>query len=406
MSQVAMADTSGASLLLQMGSCGALRPASAEPARSNAPWRPLTRPSSASGFPNARSSPKMDDGRSRPRSATVSPSHSLSALASPMAPRAYEALAQRVTRANKISGRGYHLGGAGNIVLKAPPAKLSVNWPGETPSLMAVSSSPVGVASPAGASHLRRVMSAHGKTAGAAWHQPPTRRDAVLLCAWLQERLAALEEGEEEAALVLWDDAMLEVVRQVSVACAERGRLLDLCRLRYLEQIARLRERATEREEAIVARERAAAATATAAAAAVYAATSVARRLDEDDSDDDDGAAAVSLSSTARRGTLGAMPFGPPISPIRPDSSPALRTGGRARQAEKVLLGRLEARLDHLCRQTLATVAPAAPGSSNLGSGTRSRSAAEAAARPASRSVKPEPRSLRDQGIRRAHVGL
>jgi hypothetical protein len=132
------------------------------------------------------------------------------------------------------------------------PTKMSVVWPsgdGTAPSGWSVN-----VASPGGSGHLgsmRRVMAARtvnprpqSTHEGASRRRPPSRRDAVLLCAWVQEQLSALEDGDtsSDGPIAVWDEAMSRCIEQVSVQCAEHGRLLELVRMQYLARISQLDE--------------------------------------------------------------------------------------------------------------------------------------------------------------------
>ena len=52
--------------------------------------------------------------------------------------------------------------------------------------------------------------------------------------------MTRIEEGDDTAELAAWDDCMGELTRQVTVQMEERGRLLSLCRLKYLGRINKL----------------------------------------------------------------------------------------------------------------------------------------------------------------------
>jgi hypothetical protein len=162
-------------------------------------------------------------------------------------------------RADRMAKFGYIVSKSGVTVSK-PSGRLAVHWQqgGRTD---------MKVASPTAAGHvasMRRTMSASGdllRTADegaagvegpsaaaaiaaalgpAAARRPASRNEAILLCAWLQEKLATIDPRDDEATLEPWDSSMVEVTRQVGVHCAERGRLMELVRLQYLSRIAKL----------------------------------------------------------------------------------------------------------------------------------------------------------------------
>lgn len=94
---------------------------------------------------------------------------------------------------------------------------------------------------------------AHGET-------PSSRAEAVATAASLREVLNHVPTGSEfEAEQPLWDEAFAEVVRQVSVHCAERGTLLEAIRTRYGEMTARLLSDLKKEERKIQQQERRAA---------------------------------------------------------------------------------------------------------------------------------------------------
>ena len=66
--------------------------------------------------------------------------------------------------------------------------------------------------------------------------KPTGRREVLMLCEWLQAQLASVQ-GNEERQLEVWDDVAVELIAQVRVQCAERGRLLGLVRENYLRVI-------------------------------------------------------------------------------------------------------------------------------------------------------------------------
>ena len=73
--------------------------------------------------------------------------------------------------------------------------------------------------------------------------KPAGRREVLMLCAWLQKELSHLDTDDETAELRLWDGAMIELIEQATVQCAERGRLIELARARYIGYIKKLEER-------------------------------------------------------------------------------------------------------------------------------------------------------------------
>ncbi len=84
---------------------------------------------------------------------------------------------------------------------------------------------------------------------------PSSRTEAVAVANHLRARLDGLpDDAELEHELPLWNDALVEVVRQVAVHCSERGTLLEAIRTRYNEVTQRLIK---ERRDEIAALERA-----------------------------------------------------------------------------------------------------------------------------------------------------
>ena len=217
-------------------------------------------------------------------------------------------------RAERMRDHGYLVGDRGRVAIKSPPTKLGVHWrqggragapvaspagaghvaalrkalsggglPGMPPTALGGLSGgggSLGAVGSVGGAVRRLPMSVDpsttmrgagaaadglgggafegatpaGAAAGATFaaRRPATRTDTILLCAWLQEQLVKLEDGDESASLRLWDEAMDELARQVTVECAERGRLLELSRLQYLARISKLEAQlaaANERNE-------------------------------------------------------------------------------------------------------------------------------------------------------------
>ena len=180
--------------------------------------------------------------RSRPSSAPPK-STMLTSFSSPLLPSAFESLAEQAKRrSERKAARGYSfLGSRGSLIMREPPVRMSVVWyedPQRRPSVTAaVDLSPAMSGRVAG---VQRPSVAEGQEISrSAPSTAPNRRDVVLLCAWLQEALGALEPADEEAETALWDEAMTEVIRQVGVHCEERGRLLELIRLRYLARLTK-----------------------------------------------------------------------------------------------------------------------------------------------------------------------
>ena len=183
--------------------------------------------------------------RSRPSSAPPKSTGMLTSFSSPLLPSAFESLAEQTAkrRSERKAVRGYtFLGSRGSLIMREPPVRMSVVWTAENPQrrpsvTAAVDLSPAMCGRVVG---VQRPSVAEGQEISrSAPSTAPSRRDVVLLCAWLQEALGALEPADEEAETALWDEAMTEVIRQVGVHCEERGRLLELIRLRYLARLTK-----------------------------------------------------------------------------------------------------------------------------------------------------------------------
>ena len=262
--------------------------------------------------------------------------------------------------AREMAERGYQLGANGSLVIKKPPLSLVTTWhgcDGATPTMASLAGSAGRLAG------LRRSMSSDGvkrpQSAGAAT-PPPRRQDVVLLSAWLQEQLDSVEEGDEESAMALWDDAMVALIRQVTVHCAERGQFLELARLQYLARLAKLSKQPAIR-----------------AAPSVSATSTPTRSRSPRASMEDikpppyrprQPPAAVSLRRPKHRAPPAPLSAGGPATTSEP-------AGSRASLSHPATLaGRLERRLDQLCAHTLGSIA--APHPATAGGRPRSRPAA------------------------------
>jgi hypothetical protein len=136
----------------------------------------------------------------------------------------------RSRKAERMASGGYRLGPGGRVILSRS-SHLGVSWPSSTGSAsVTVASTP----HPRLGGHMTAIRKAVGERPSSASvlmpgsrpsHQPPSRHDLVLLCAWIQEQLSGLEDSHDTAeAFDVWDRAMDALIQQVAALSADRGR--------------------------------------------------------------------------------------------------------------------------------------------------------------------------------------
>ena len=132
---------------------------------------------------------------------------------------------------------GYDLDPRGGVRMRQPDKCVTVKWGAD--HAISTDSMRSHWYSPGARLEEALAQPEPGKELATA-RKPAGRREVLMLCAWLQKALSRLDSEDAAAELRLWDGAMIELIEQATVQCAERGRLIELARAQYLGYITKL----------------------------------------------------------------------------------------------------------------------------------------------------------------------